>query len=162
MLISLNIPNEAHTLHMNKQIQSHTCTVVLVGGCFDVIHYGHTEFLRLAKELGDHLIVALEADENVTRRKGSTRPIHTQRQRAAMLTSLFSVDEVIMLPEMKNDTDYKTLVAELKPNIIAVTEGDPYKHHKEAQAKEIGATVVEIPKIHTPSTSQLAKLIGLE
>ena len=59
--------------------------VVLVGGCFDVLHYGHIHFLSSAKNHGDQVVVALESDENVKTRKGSTRPIHTQAQRKAML-----------------------------------------------------------------------------
>ncbi len=71
---------------------------VLVGGCFDLLHFGHIKFLEEAKKSGDYLVVALESDENVRRTKGETRPIHTQEQRKAMLESLTCVDEVIMLP----------------------------------------------------------------
>lgn len=135
---------------------------VLVGGCFDLLHFGHTEFLRQAKALGDRLVVALESDANVRRMKGDSRPIHTQAQRKQMLESLSHVDEVILLPPMKGDRDYYEFVRKVKPNVIAVTEGDPNTVKKSEQAKEIGAVLVEIPKVHTPSTSQLAKLLGLE
>lgn len=136
--------------------------MVLVGGCFDVLHFGHIEFLRKAKTLGNYLVVALESDENVTKRKGKLRPIHTQNQRKAMLEALSFVDNVLLLPTMTCDSDYETLVMKLKPNIIAITSGDPYQKHKKKQAKKINARVAVIKKIHTPSTSQLAKLIGLE
>ena len=67
---------------------------VLVGGVFDIIHYGHVHFLKNAKSLGDHLVVALESDKNVKRLKGEKRPIHNQNQRREMLESLEFVDEV--------------------------------------------------------------------
>ncbi|MBI5614278.1 adenylyltransferase/cytidyltransferase family protein [Candidatus Gottesmanbacteria bacterium] len=136
--------------------------IVLVGGCFDVLHYGHIQFLITAKNHGDRLIVALESDENVKTRKGNNRPIHTQAQRKAMLLALSCVDEVIELPTMDTDQKYFNLVTTIKPSVIAITEGDPYKEKKSSQAASIGASVIEIPKIHTPSTTQLAKLIGLE
>jgi rfaE bifunctional protein nucleotidyltransferase chain/domain len=136
--------------------------IVLVGGCFDVIHYGHIQFLKQARALGDYLVVALESDENVKRRKGESRPIHTQVQRKHMLEAITYVDQVYSLPTMEKDTDYFTLVQKIRPHIIAVTQGDPYLEHKQKQATTIGATVVEIPKIHTPSTTQLAKLLELE
>lgn len=136
--------------------------MVLVGGCFDVLHYGHIEFLRKAKALGNYLVVALESDENVTKRKGALRPIHTQKQRKSMLQAISFVDSVLLLPTMTNDSDYENLVMKLKPNIIAITSGDPYQKHKIRQANKINAQVSVIKKIHTPSTSQLAKLIGLE
>lgn len=136
--------------------------VVLVGGCFDLIHYGHIQFLKQAKMLGDHLIVALESDENVKRRKGDSRPIHTQQQRKEMLEALHLVDEVVTLPEMKSDEDYRNLVLHIKPHILAVTEGDPMIEKKKSHAQLVGASVISIPKIHTPSTSQLTKLLELD
>jgi FAD synthetase len=136
--------------------------IVLVGGCFDLLHYGHIHFLKQAKSYGDWLVVALESDENVRRMKGDARPIHTQAQRKEMLESLSFVDEAIALPMMRDDRDYYELVRKIKPAVIAVTAGDAAIVKKREQAEEIGAKLVEIPKIHTPSTSQLAKLLGLE
>lgn len=135
---------------------------ILVGGCFDLIHYGHVEFLTSAKKSGDTLVVALESDENVRRMKGETRPIHTQLQRKIMLESLRVVDEVILLPPLKTDADYEALVKDVHPSVIAITEGDPMEIKKRHHAQLIQAEVVIIPKIHTPSTSQLTKLLELE
>lgn len=135
---------------------------VLVGGCFDFIHFGHISFLKQAKALGDYLVVALESDENVRISKGDARPIHSQTQRKQMLESLSYVNEVITLPPMKTDEEYFNLVEQIKPVVIAVTEGDPILEKKQEQARKVGAELVVILKIHTPSTSQLAKLLGLE
>lgn len=136
--------------------------IVLVGGCFDFIHYGHISFLKQAKAHGDVLVVALESDENVRRVKGDTRPIHAQRERKEMLETLSCVDEVIELPPMKTDTEYYNFIKKVHPDVIAVTEGDQILTKKQEQAALVGATLVIIPKIHTPSTSQLAKLLELE
>ena len=57
---------------------------VLVGGCFDLIHYGHIVFLKEARKQGDYLIVALESDDNVKKYKGENRPVHKQSERAEM------------------------------------------------------------------------------
>jgi len=135
---------------------------ILVGGCFDILHFGHIHFLKKAKSKGDYLIIALESDENTKKLKGPTRPIHTQKQRREILLSLNFVDKVISLPEMKSDADYKKLVARIKPDIIAITQGDNIKNKKKEYAKTFGAKLVEIKKIKVPSTSQIAKLIGLE
>jgi FAD synthetase len=136
--------------------------VVLVGGCFDLLHYGHISFLKQAKTHGDYLMVALESDENVRKVKGDARPIHTQRQRREMLESLSFVDEVVELPPMTKDEEYFAFIRKIHPDVIALTEGDPIIDKKTEQAKLIGAKLVVISKIHTPSTSQLAKLLGLE
>lgn len=136
--------------------------IVLVGGCFDILHYGHISFLREAKKHGDYLVVALESDENVRKMKGVLRPIHNQKQRQQMLESLRFVDMVLPLPPMREDQDYFNLTKKVAPSVIAITEGDPVQDKKQKQADIIGAKLVVIPKIHTPSTSQLAKLLGLE
>lgn len=135
---------------------------VLAGGCFDILHYGHIHFLKNAKKMGDHLVVALESDKNIKRLKGSSRPFHNESQRRETLESLTFVDEVIVLSDIMTDKDYDKLVNDIAPQIIAVTQGDPLLKKKRAQAKKIGATVVEIPKIKTHSTSTIAKLLGIE
>ncbi len=147
---------------MNSEKPSKTKRIVLVGGCFDILHYGHIDFLTRAAALGDRLVVALESDENVRRLKNDKRPIHPQQWRKDMLSALRVVNEVIALGPMKTDQDYRTLVARVRPAVIAVTQGDPMIEKKREHAASIGARVVAIPKVHTPSTSQLAKLIGLE
>mgnify|MGYP001422098579 CR=1 FL=1 len=135
---------------------------VLVGGCFDLLHYGHIAFLRESRSLGDWLMVALESDENVRYMKGPTRPIHTQDQRKVMLKTLSCVDHVIPLNNKKTNTDYTQLVERVNPAVIAITEGDPIEEKKRLQAAAVGAEFVVIPKVRTPSTSQLAKLLELE
>lgn len=126
------------------------------------MHFGHIMFLQSAKKLGNFLVVALESDENVARSKGPNRPIHSQRQRRLMLEALSCVDEVIELSPMDTDEQYYTLTKQVHPDIIAVTQGDPKFSKKELQATSIGAKIIEIPKIITPSTSQLARLLELE
>lgn len=135
---------------------------VIVGGCFDLLHYGHISFLKKARDLGDTLIVLLESDEKVRKLKGDTRPIHNQNQRKEMLESLSCVDEVIILPAVTTDQFYIDLIDQIRPDVIVVTEGDPMLEKKRQQAESFGAKLVVIPKTHTPSTSQLAKLLGLE
>lgn len=135
---------------------------VLVGGCFDILHYGHISFFTEAKKHGDRLIVLLESDEKVRLLKGEGRPFHTQEQRKIMLEALRAVDEVISLPFMKTNEDYYTLIKKIAPSVIAFTEGDPKLDHKMKQTEMIGAKGVIIPKVETHSTTKLAKLLGLE
>lgn len=136
--------------------------IVLVGGCFDILHIGHVRFLSEAKGMGNYLVVLLENDQDVKRLKGENRPVFVQKERAEMLSSLRSVDLVVLLPTMQNDSDYLSLVKKIKPDIIAVTEGDRHIHKKNRQAKKVGATVRRVPVTKTFSTSTLAKILGLD
>jgi len=137
-------------------------SIVLVGGCFDLLHFGHISFLKRAKSYGNFLIVALESDESVRRMKGKNRPIHTQDQRKVMLESLIFVNKVITLPPMLSDERYYEFVRKIKPDVIAVTEGDPILNKKKQQAKEVNAQIIIVAKIHSPSSSQLAKLLDFD
>jgi cytidyltransferase-like protein len=67
--------------------------VVLVTGGFDPLHSGHIAYFKAAKELGDHLVVGLNSDEWLTRKKG--RPFMPFEERAAIIKELACVDEVI-------------------------------------------------------------------
>lgn len=147
---------------MNATYKRSTSKVVLVGGCFDLLHYGHIQFLKNAKTHGDFLVVALESDKNVRRMKGDARPIHSQKQRKEMLEALSFVDDVISLPPMRSHQEYFDLVTKLHPAVLAITKGDPLEEKKRQQAKMVDAKFIIIPKIPTPSSSQLAKLLGLK
>ncbi|MBB6177631.1 glycerol-3-phosphate cytidylyltransferase [Anoxybacillus tengchongensis] len=66
---------------------------VITYGTFDLLHYGHINLLRRAKELGDYLIVALSTDDfNKIKGKESYFPYE---QRKLLLESIRYVDQVI-------------------------------------------------------------------
>lgn len=121
--------------------------VVLVGGCFDILHPGHVIFLQKAKKAGDILVVLLESDQKVKKLKGVNRPVHTQKMRAIILKALKFVDRVILLPNMKNDSDYERLIKQIKPDIIAATAGVEDNHFKKRAAKLVGAKLVYVTKM---------------
>ena len=134
--------------------------VVLVGGCFDVLHYGHFEYLRKAKLEGQYLIVALEPDERIIKYK-NRQPIHNQKQRAANLSAISFVDHVLLLPELKSYKDYLNLVINTCPNVIAVTAGDPQLENIQKQAARVGATVKEVNNLETGvSSSDIIQKMG--
>lgn len=66
---------------------------VITYGTYDLLHYGHIELLRRAREMGDYLIVALSTDEfNQIKNKKS---YYDYEQRKMMLQSIRYVDLVI-------------------------------------------------------------------
>lgn len=111
---------------------------VLIGGCFDLLHFGHLTFLKKAKQKGDYLLVALESDKFISEKKRKT-PVHNQAQRAEILANLNLVDCVILLPYMKTDNEYFEMVKKINPHVIAVTAGDSQIVNKGLQAGVIGA-----------------------
>jgi D-beta-D-heptose 7-phosphate kinase/D-beta-D-heptose 1-phosphate adenosyltransferase len=73
--------------------------IVFTNGCFDVLHRGHTEYLKFCKGCGDIVVVGLNSDRSVKEIKGPDRPINNQHDRAAVLASLESVDYVLVFDE---------------------------------------------------------------
>ena len=136
--------------------------IVLVGGCFDILHIGHVRFLSEARKMGDYLIVLLESDEKVKRLKGKSRPVFIQKERAEMLSALQCVDLVVLLPMMENDGDYLDLIHKIRPDIIAVTENDPNIQKKQGQANEVGGKLKIVSYTKTFSSSKLAEILGME
>ena len=94
-------------------------TTVFTNGCFDIIHRGHIELLKFARNCGDKLIVGLNSDSSVKRLKGDSRPIQNQEDRKAILEAIRWVDEVILFEEPTPIN----LIKRLKPEII-VKGGD--------------------------------------
>ena len=150
-------------LKISRELKSKGKSIVLVGGCFDILHLGHIKFLKNSKNLGDILFVLLENDESVKKLKGKDRPINNQRQRAQVLSALSTVGYVVLLPQMKTDRDYDKLITQIKPAFIATTENDPNIEHKMRQAKIINAKMKIVAKrIENKSTTKIARLISRE
>ena len=121
--------------------------IVLVGGCFDVLHPGHVIFLEKAKQEGDILVVLLESDEKIKELKGKNRPFFNQKERAAVLSALGSVDRVVLLPFMERESDYDQIIATIKPDIIAATYGYANSKHHQRSAKLTGAKLKYVSRM---------------
>lgn len=127
-----------------KNLRKSKKKIVLVGGCFDVVHPGHIGFLQKAKKAGDILIVLLESDQSVRALKGKDRPVHSQSMRAKVLSALEAVDLCLLLPATISEQIYDQIIDQIKPDIIAVTRGYAnIKYHRRA-AKMIGARFVYV------------------
>ncbi|MGW3210235.1 adenylyltransferase/cytidyltransferase family protein, partial [Streptomyces sp. NPDC001135] len=90
-------------------------TVVAAGGCFDLLHAGHVALLQAARRAGDCLIVCVNSDASVRRRKGTGRPLVPAPDRVRVLRALECVDAVAVFDE---DTPERIL-GELRPHIWA-------------------------------------------
>ena len=77
-------------------------TTVLVTGGFDPLHSGHISYFKAARELGDRLIVGINSDAWLTRKKG--RPFMPFEERAAIIRELACVDQVIAFNDNNNDS----------------------------------------------------------
>jgi rfaE bifunctional protein nucleotidyltransferase chain/domain len=108
--------------HKNKKI-------VLTSGTFDLLHIGHIRYLDTVRSHGDIVVVMLSSDARVKARKGPTRPIIPEADRAQMLDALKVVDYVFIDPATNPpdeiDTVHKKILTELQPDIYATDGPDP-------------------------------------
>ncbi len=121
--------------------------VVWTNGVFDLLHPGHLELLKYAKNLGSRLIVGINSDISVKRLKGAHRPINDVLTRKKQLETLPWVDEVVVFEE---DTPIEA-IERIRPDIIV--KGGDY-----TVDTTVGNKVAEVkifPKIEGHSTTDL-------
>ena len=76
---------------------------VLTFGVYDMLHIGHINLFKRAKELGDRLIVAVQVGETVQKYKPTAEVQYTTEERIFMVESIKYVDEVIVYEDVDKD-----------------------------------------------------------
>jgi D-beta-D-heptose 7-phosphate kinase/D-beta-D-heptose 1-phosphate adenosyltransferase len=97
-----------------KSWKSEGLSVGFTNGCFDILHAGHVALLNAARAECDRLVLGLNSDASVRRLKGEGRPVNDERDRAAVLAALASVDAVVLFSE---DTPMR-LIEALRPDVL--------------------------------------------
>lgn len=98
--------------------KNHKGKVVLASGVFDLLHLGHVRFLEEAKNAGGadaELVVIIARDSTVLSRK-KEKPIMSENERCAMVSSLRVVDEAILGYEK---FDIGKVVEKICPDVVA-------------------------------------------
>lgn len=123
--------------------------VVLTMGSFDMVHVGHARYLEKGRELGDLLVVGVETDAKVQKRKGPNRPVVPEDERREMLAHIRHVDIITD----KRETDPKWhLIKLVQPDVLLATK-DTYKPEELEALKEFCKEVVVLEAQATTSTS---------
>ena len=130
-------------LKLAKKLGKH---VVFTNGCFDILHKGHIDYLKKAKQLGDILIVGVNSDRSVQKLKGPNRPINQEADRLYMLSQYEFIDFLILFSE---ETPY-SLLKQIRPSIL--TKGGDYSPD-EVIGKEFADQVIILPFVDGYSTT---------
>lgn len=128
---------------------------ILTYGTFDLLHFGHIEILRRAKQLGDYLVVAVSTDEfNAIKNK---KAYHNFETRKKMLEAIRYVDLVI--PE--NDWKQKRRdVMDYKIDIVVM--GSDWEGNENFECLKDICNVVYLPRTEGISTSKIKNDLGLQ
>lgn len=101
--------------------------MVLVTGGFDPIHSGHIEYFNAAKQLGDYLVVGLNSDDWLKRKKG--RSFMNWQERKSIISNLKMVDEIIAFDDSDNSASdaIRKVLSRTDETIIFANGGDRSK-----------------------------------
>ncbi|MBI2047885.1 MAG: adenylyltransferase/cytidyltransferase family protein [Parcubacteria group bacterium] len=105
--------------------------VVMVSGGWDPVHIGHVRLFQEAKKLGTKLIVVLNCDAWLIRKKG--KAFMAQDERAELIRGFECVDEVFILESDRNDV--VEAIQKFRPHIFA--NGGDRKEEKDIPEAEI-------------------------
>ncbi len=123
--------------------------IVLTQGSWDLLHIGHARYMAKAKEHGDVLIVGVDSDAKVRRRKGPDRPVVPEGERMEMIEHLKSVD-LVVLKEVEA-LKWK-LIKIVRPDTLIAT-AETYTPEKLLNVKKLCKEVVVLDPQATTSTS---------
>ncbi|HIX01560.1 MAG TPA: glycerol-3-phosphate cytidylyltransferase [Candidatus Ligilactobacillus excrementigallinarum] len=121
---------------------------VITYGTFDLLHYGHVNLLKRAKQYGDYLIVGLSTDEFNAKQKHK-KAYFNYEKRKELLEAIRYVDQVI--PEKSWDQKIDDMH---KYKIDTFVIGDDWKGKFDFLKKE-GVQVVYLPRTPEISTTQI-------
>jgi len=93
--------------------------VVAVSGGFDPLHVGHVELFREARKLGDRLVVILNNDNWIKKKK--THVFMPENERAELIKALEMVDDVVLTDHGENpeDMSVSSTLRAIKPHVFA-------------------------------------------
>lgn len=129
-------------------------STVLTVGVFDLLHYGHFELFRRAKELAGidgKLTVAIQEDAVVTKYKPQTKLIYDWNTRAKMISALRYVDCVVPYRDVDES------IKHIKFDIFAIGGDQVHAGFQRAVkwCEENGKTVVRLSRTHGISSTQI-------
>ncbi len=117
--------------------------IVLVSGCFDLLHGGHIAFLKTAASYG-RVFVSIGTDDNLLMLKGK-RPFFSQEERLFIIRSVRFVEDAF-LSSGSGMLDFEPDMISLKPDIFIVNS-DGHTEEKEQLCKKLGVEYIILDRI---------------
>ena len=91
--------------------------IVWTNGCFDILHRGHIELFKYAKQQGTTLYVGIDSDEKVKKDKDQNRPFNILIDRINMLLAIKYIDKVI---PFNSTEELETTIKDISPDIMVI------------------------------------------
>ena len=149
--VIFDIKNDTDVQLLRTAIQGKR--IGLTSGSFDLFHHLHLVYLLRCRRLCEILIVGVDSNDLVCKRKGPERPLVPEHQRVAIVSALACVHAAFIMGSVE---DFDAAVTQLGVSVI-------FKNQAFAGQKILGADKAEVVLIHDvtqhTSTSQLIEEI---
>ncbi|HEY4493299.1 MAG TPA: adenylyltransferase/cytidyltransferase family protein [Candidatus Paceibacterota bacterium] len=131
--------------------------IILTQGSWDMAHIGHARYFEEAKKHGDLLVVGVDSDDKIRKRKGPGRPVVPQDERLEMLSHLRHVDIVVL-----KEAHYPKwhLIKTIRPDVLW-TVRETYNDKQRRELKKYCGQVLISPRMATTSTSAKIRLMQI-
>jgi rfaE bifunctional protein nucleotidyltransferase chain/domain len=125
--------------------------IVLTSGSFDLIHLGHVKYLQKAKEFGGVLVVGVDSDAKIRRRKGEDRPMVPQDERLELLAHQRPVDMIYL---KEDDEPRWGLIKAVEPDVLVLTADHSYSEADQEALLEFVGRIEVVPRQASVTTSE--------
>jgi D-glycero-beta-D-manno-heptose 1-phosphate adenylyltransferase len=132
--------------------------VVLTSGSFDLIHLGHVKYLAKAKEFGDVLVVGVDSDAKIRRRKGEDRPMVPQDERLELLAHQRPVDLIYLKTE---EDPHWALIKAVCPDVLVLTADHSYGEEDQRNLLELCGELQVLERQASVTTSERIRQLYL-
>ena len=128
-------------------------SIVWTNGTFDILHPGHIELFKVARALGDRVIVATDTDEKIKNDKGDHKPVNDLCYRVAMLEAIKYIDVVLTFGDRK---ELEGLIQLYSPDILLL--GDDWRNG-DVVGRKYAKEVRFLPRVGGYASSNIVKRI---
>ena len=130
-----------------------TMSIVWTNGTFDILHPGHMQLFKVARSLGDKVIVATDTDAKIKNDKGEHKPVNDLCYRVAMLEAVKYIDVVHTFGDR---AELEGLIQMYNPDILLL--GDDWRYG-DVVGRENAKEVRFLPRVGGYASSKTIKRI---
>jgi D-beta-D-heptose 7-phosphate kinase/D-beta-D-heptose 1-phosphate adenosyltransferase len=132
--------------------------IVYTQGSFDLKHVGHDRYLAKARSFGDVLVVGVDDDEKIRKKKGVNRPVVSEDERLEQLCYLSSVGMVVL----KLDSfEHLAVQKAIHPDVLVVSRSTKEFTEEELDEYHLVSNRLEVlnPQAETSTTARVRRLM---
>lgn len=151
--------NKAQLSKFVAQCKAEGKRIVLTSGSWDILHVGHMRYLLSARNLGDVLIVGVDSDTKIRKRKGKDRPVVPEKERLEMLSFLECVDALyVKTPRHKPNA----LIKIVMPDVLVVSETTNHGDDEKLKKQNLCGEICVLPPQAQTSTTARIRLLHID